>query len=152
MWQVFDSHTAVPAQPTLPRVARAHDQIQRHHRRRQEQTTRRDKECQALRAELEQLREEYAAMASQVSGEWVTFALRASVPPFHSLCFPSSPNCSILIAFESENMRLTNELEEVRYVREEKQELEAMHRATNAALQQEVHRLTAEKMKLGTSV
>ena len=55
-------------------------------------------------------------------------------------------------AFEAENMRLTNEVEENRYLKAEKTELESVHNETNKALQKQLHLLTVEKMELARRV
>ena len=53
-----------------------------------------------------------------------------------------------LAAYQSENMRLTNELEEMRYLASEKAELEGLHTSSNAALSEQLHALTAEREAL----
>ena len=55
-------------------------------------------------------------------------------------------------AFESENMRLTNEVEEPKYARAEKADLESVHNETNKVLQNQLHVLTVDKLDLTNMV
>jgi lipid II:glycine glycyltransferase (peptidoglycan interpeptide bridge formation enzyme) len=55
-------------------------------------------------------------------------------------------------AFEAENMRLTNEVEEMKYLRLEKTELESVHNETNKVLSSQLHVLTVDKLDLTNKV